>query len=336
MDRRSFLALTALATAGAVHPAVAHFARHARRADDLNLPWEMIADGVYVTPPSVNGGNVVLAIGDDKAVVVDSKFAYLGRAIFLDAVRVGKSRPVVLVNTHHHGDHTGGNAGFDGAEAIWGHGAIAKRIEEQVPRYVQQAQGGPREITRAMPDDERLIDLAGETAQTSATWSAGDFGPSKTIRGGGAQIDAGGVKVNLRHRGTGHTDNDLIVKIAGRNVLHTGDLVFNGFHPFFDANGGVDPRGWIKSLGACLGMCDGDTVVVPGHGPHGGRELIEAQIEYHERLIAAVSKEIDAGTSREDAKAMRFDFFGDRGFQQLAPIAIDVVYGMLLSERGEG
>lgn len=333
MRRRSFLAFSAAVAAGSALPS---FALDRRSSGDLALPWDRVADDVYVTPTSIPGGNVLLLRSDERVVVVDSKFAYLGGAIAADAVVLGKDRPISLVNTHHHGDHTGGNAAFAEFDGIWAQKNASARIAAQLANYKQQAMGGVREIARAMPDDARLFDLATGAADAAGDYTEADFVPTDSLRGGGGQIDAGDAKVNLRHRGPGHTDNDLLVHIPEHNVLHTGDLVFNGFHPFFDANGGVDPRGWIKSLVTARGLCEPDTIVIPGHGPRGGPGIIDGQIAYLEALLEAVGKEIDAGTTLDDAKAKEYPFFGDRGFKQLAPIAVGVVYEMLVEEREQG
>jgi len=326
IDRRSFM-LTATATAAAL--TLPRWAQARAVGADPILPWEDLG-GVWATSGDVPGGNVIAIPGEARTAVIDSKFAAFGRAIFDDARSLGTG-DVVLINTHHHADHTGGNLGFQDADAVYGHEAITPRVEAQIDRLRQQARAAPRQAAALRSD--RLIELAGRAADRAAELDASDYAPGTTVADAGAEIDLGGVTAKLSHHGPGHTDNDLIIHVPERNLVHMGDLVFNGLHSFFDQSGGVDPRGWIKSCQAGLELCDADTTVIAGHGPRGGRAIIEAQIRYIENLFEAVEREMKAGTPKEELTQMRFDFFEGLGFERIAPTGIAAVYDVLEAEQ---
>jgi len=112
-------------------------------------------------------------------------------------------------------------------------------------------------------------------------------------------------------------------------VIHTGDLVFNGLHPFFDPTAGVTARGWITSLQEILKLCTPDTVVVPGHGPVSNVKAVKDQLAYLEGLIEAVAAAQKAGESKEETTAQTFDFMEGLGFEGIRSRAIAAVWDEL-------
>ncbi len=110
--------------------------------------------------------------------------------------------------------------------------------------------------------------------------------------------------LQLKHFGTGHTDNDLVVHLARENVVIAGDLIFNGLNPYFDVSAKANSAGWINSLREVEKLCDSRTVVIPGHGPVGDIACVKAQIDYFERVREAVAKAIKEGRTREDVSTM--------------------------------
>ena len=131
----------------------------------------------------------------------------------------------------------------------------------------------------------------------------------------------------VRHFGRpSHTDNDLIVHLVDHNVVHTGDVVFNGLHPFFDANGGASSSAWIETLADIEKLCDAETVIVPGHGPAGDRDIVRAQRNYIEQLRDWVEKGVINGTPLDDLRTQTFPFMEGMGFDQLRENAIVFVY----------
>ena len=313
-----------------------------RHRVDPVLPWENPRPGVYVTDTDTSwGGNVLVAPGDgptDEAgvLVVDSKSPAFARAIRNDALAVGAST-VHFVNTHHHGDHTAGNIAFVGEGRSHAHRNCIPRIAPQHESYLNQIAGGPR--TAARLGRERVTEMARELARDLArdlgagldNPPAEAWTPENTV-GDSGTVPVEGLEVRLLHVGPGHTDNDLIVHLPERNTVHTGDLIFNGLHPFIDRPGGASARRWLESLSTIENLCDAGTVVVPGHGPIGGVQIVRDQRAYLEQLIDAVRAAIDAGTPRDELVQQRFDFMQGLGFEQIAPRAIGAVYDELTED----
>jgi len=187
-----------------------------------------------------NGGNslVLFSRESSQVLIVDSKM-FKGAKILRHYVdELVDDANIILVNTHFHADHAGGNKLFPDAELI-------------ASRYSQD-QWENR-------DGEKYADLIVE------------FGETYTFT-----VGADSVKVCTLH---GHTGGDLIVYIPTRSVLHTGDLVFNHWHPALLPRDGFDLNGWIASLDTMITEYKADTVI-PGHGNIGGAELLREMKSY--------------------------------------------------------
>lgn len=328
LDRRTFLATLAAGGATLACSSPARALRPARRAaPETLLAWERVREGAFVMADPNTGGNTLVLGARHGALLVDSKFPFLGRALRRDALALTESPSLILVNTHHHADHTGGNASFR-EDPVYAHEKAIARVPGQLDRYVQGARGGPAQLSRSGAS-EALVELATEVAKTADGLTADDFTPTHAIAVDGMLIEYGERRVKCRHFGAGHTDNDVVVVDERLNVVHTGDLVFNGLHPYFDPPGGATAAGWLRSLEATYKLCDEETVVVPGHGPVGDREVLGAQIGYISRLLEAVRADIDAGVSKEDAQAKTYPFMEGLGFEQARARAIGAVYDEL-------
>jgi cyclase len=188
------------------------------------------------------GGNITVAVGTDAIIMVDTQFAPLSDKIKA-AIKAISPLPIkYVVNTHFHGDHTGGNANFqkDGATVI-------------------------------AQDNIRVRLVAGTTNGTTGNKTApvaSDALPKETYIGGSKTIQVGGRKAVLTHANNAHTDGDTWVYFPDANVLCTGDIM-NSLHRYQQvdfANGG-DIRGMISATEAWLRLANDKTKVVVGHGP---------------------------------------------------------------------
>jgi glyoxylase-like metal-dependent hydrolase (beta-lactamase superfamily II) len=187
------------------------------------------------------GGNITIAVGTDGIIQIDGQFAPLSDKIRA-AIKAVAPLPVkYLVNTHYHGDHTGGNENFtkDGI-VIVAHDNVRTRLAAGTIVGLTGAKTPPRPA-------EAL--------------------PKETYFGGTKALEVGGRKAQLTHVANAHTDGDTWVYFADANVLATGDT-FNNLKRYQNidfANGG-DVRGMIRALDAYLKASNDSTKIVPGHG----------------------------------------------------------------------
>lgn len=303
------------------------------RQAETYFPWSEVGEGVHAVADLSSGGNVMVVVGQGASAVVDTKYPALGDAVVREAAGFGA--PVThVINTHHHGDHTGGNGVVKGdVEVLLAHAKAEPRIREQLQRYVQMARGGPRQVDMGRAGADAAMEEAQAAAEAAPSWGPDDFAPNRTMEGGRESLTVGGVELVLHHFGAGHTDNDVVVQVPASNVLHAGDLCFHGLHPYFDPEGGVTCRGWSEAVARTIELCDAETVVVPGHGEITDRSGLEAQKRYLDALWEHVMKEVRAGTPKEEATAMRWDFMDGLGFEQVRARAIGAAYDEAAASR---
>ena len=188
------------------------------------------------------GGNITVAVGTDGIIMVDSEFAPLHDKIKAAIAKISPLPVKYLINTHYHGDHTGGNAAFhkDGATVV---------AEDNI-RVRLAAGNAPNGLTGAK--------MAAQPA---------DGLPTDTYAGGSKTVEVGGRKALLTHVYNAHTDGDTWVYFDDANVLDTGDTFGNtGRYNTIDFANGGDIRGLIRAVDAYIKVSNDNTKIVPGHG----------------------------------------------------------------------
>ena len=226
---------------------------------------------------TMRGGTIGYLVNPRAVVVVDTQFPAEGKACLDGLNERSGSRPVdFLLNTHHHGDHSGGNLSFRGA---------AKKVVAHVKadEHMRQPPGGQPPADQLFPD-----------TTFSDDWSA----------------DVGDERVTARHYGRAHTSGDAVITFERANVAHMGDLMFHQRHPVVDRAAGATIRGWMTVLDRTMRDHAGDTVYIFGHS-NTGLPVTGSQADltrfrdYLGALIAFVESQVKAGRSRDEVLAMR-------------------------------
>lgn len=305
VSRRRFLrsALTAtLAAPLAGSLGLSPLARAARP----DGPFEMLRRGVGTF--SGRGGTIGFLATADALVVVDTQFADTAAQFWSGVTAAGGAAPGragidLLVNTHHHGDHTAGNA----------------VLAPHAARHVAHA---------AVYGLQRAAAVQGGTLATQAF-------PTETFTDTWRVDVGGGETVALRHVEPAHTAGDAVVHFERANVVHMGDLVFNRMTPFVDLAGGASTAGWMRTLERLEADFDDETLFVFGHGAPGfgitgQRADLRIMRDFLGALSAFVADARTAGkTADEVAATERLPGFPDHFSEtrrQALPNALRAVY----------
>jgi glyoxylase-like metal-dependent hydrolase (beta-lactamase superfamily II) len=238
--------------------------------------WAEVGDRVFVRRYAFFDQEIGVIAGDDELLLVDTRSSHVQAEEIRADLRALSPLPIgVVVDTHHHYDHTFGNHVFRPA-TIWGHVRCAVRM-------------------RAMGERE-LRAIAAEVPRIAADIEAVVIDPPDRTFEETAAIDVGGRRVELRHLGRGHTDDDIVVLVPDDGVLFAGDLLENGAPPWF---GDGYPLDWPETASRLLELVRGP--VVPGHGDVGDRRFVEDQLTaFH--AVAELGRRVHRGElALEDA-----------------------------------
>ncbi|RMH23778.1 MAG: MBL fold metallo-hydrolase [Planctomycetota bacterium] len=336
LTRREFTAAM-LGAAGASALAPAALAR--LFDDDVFFEWRPVADGAWAILGA--GGNALLIKSRDETLLIDCKNFGLGPTLLEECLRRTDAITLAL-NTHHHGDHVGGNPTLNATGVpIVAHANAEPRLaqtgaqmsalftagQEREAQWADQVRGQGHTDAGG----ERAAALVPEAFAQGRGLGERAFVPSRTV-GDADELRVGDLTVQLRHIGPGHTDNDVYAVIPQLNLLHTGDLCFHRLHPFIDMGAGASSAGWIESCDAMLAECDADTTVIPGHGEIGDRSAIRGQREYFSILRDRMAEARAEGLSRDEAVALTIDEFEGYGFERIK----ERTFGDVYDEMGAG
>jgi glyoxylase-like metal-dependent hydrolase (beta-lactamase superfamily II) len=227
------------------------------------------------------GGNMVIAVGGDAVIQVDTEFAPLHDKIKAEIDKLSGGKPIkYVVNTHFHGDHTGGNGGFakDGATVI-AHRNLALRLEHGSTNGISGQKTEPATKDRI---------------------------PKQTYTNEGSRLMVQGQTAVVQHPRSAHTDTDSYVYFPNANVIATGDIVSLGpRYPTIDYANGGSLNGIIQTVETYLKLGNDQTKYVPGHGPLASRADMQ---RYHDMLVGvrdAVKAQIDTGKTEDQAVAAK-------------------------------
>jgi cyclase len=209
------------------------------------------------------GGNIGVSAGDDGILIIDDQFAPLAEKIAAALGELGSDKPRYVINTHYHGDHTGSNAFFHSHKGatILAHDNVRVRLA----------------------NDEKV---------------SPDALPAITYENG-IKLHFNGETIHIMHLESGHTDGDSIVWFEQPDVMHTGDLFFNGVFPFIDLKSGGSVKGYIESVKQVMAKIDDDTVLIPGHGALSNKAEYTTFLAMIEETFAFVKAQKAQGKSLE-------------------------------------
>ena len=236
----------------------------------VEIKTHQVAPGIYMLVGE--GGNIGVSAGADGVFMIDDQFAPLTDRITA-AVAALSDQPIrFLVNTHWHYDHTGGN------ENLGNQGVLIVAHDNVYARMSKDTE---------IAAFNNVVPAAPEAALPVIT-----FNDNVTFRLNGEEIRA----VHYRHS---HTDGDSVIHFVNANVIHTGDIWFNGFYPFIDVSSGGSIDGVISSVRTLINLADDDTRIIPGHGPLGDKQGMQDYLEMLEAVRDRMNKLIAEGNSLE-------------------------------------
>ena len=260
--------------------------------DAVEIQVVSVAEGVHVLVG--RGGNIGVSVGEDGTILVDDQFAPLTEKI-VAAVRTITPDPVrFLINTHFHGDHTGGNENFGKrGSIIAAHDNVRQRMSSEQVREVLRQDTTPASPPDALPK----ITFADEV---TFHWN--------------------GDTIRVFHVETAHTDGDSIIYFTNADVFHMGDTFFNGRYPFIDVDFGGNVNGVIAAADRVLSMTQPTTKILPGHGeiatPGDLRRYRDMLSDVRDRVQALIAegKSIDEVVAAKPAAEYDAQFGEDERF----------------------
>jgi cyclase len=242
----------------------------------VEIRTTQLANNLYMMEGA--GGNLAVSVGEDGVFLIDDQFAPLSEKIMAAIAELTDSEVEFLVNTHWHGDHTGGNEAFGNAGAIIvAHDNTRVRMSEEQLRQIFDTTYPPRPAD-ALPivtfDDEMTFYWNGET-------------------------------IRAFHVDPAHTDGDVILYFENADVFHMGDTFFNTFYPFIDVDTNGDIDGIIAAGYRVLSMATPDSQIIPGHGPLATADDLNEWLKILRITRESMQGLIDEGLSEDEAVAAR-------------------------------
>ncbi|MFV8281681.1 MBL fold metallo-hydrolase [Christiangramia marina] len=244
--------------------------------EQVEIKTQQITKEVYLLQGA--GGNIGILTGPDGVFMIDDQFAALSDKLIAAIATISELPVRFLVNTHHHGDHTGGNENFDDQGAlILAHQNVRERLKEKAT------------------DSSAGIPVITFNDQLNLHINSND--------------------VMVLHVHNAHTDGDALVYLPQSNVLHTGDTFFNGMFPYIDLSSGGSVDGDIEAAEKGLSIINEKTKIIPGHGNLANYQDYSNYLSMLKSIRENVQQKIDQGATEEEIardESLTSEFYTDQ------------------------
>lgn len=238
---------------------------------NVEIKAQQVTDNIYMLQGS--GGNIGVSIGEDGILMIDDQFAPLAPKIEAALRELSSGSLKYVLNTHFHGDHTGGNEVFGKSATIVAHDNVRQRLSTEQTRRGQVIPPKPEEA-----------------------WPVITFDSSVSFHFNGEEIKA-------MHHPNAHTDGDAVIHFVDSKVVHMGDNFFAGRFPYVDLGAGGSVQGLIAAIENVIDSVPAEVKLIPGHGQLSTLDDLKAYHAMLKETSALVQEKIDAGKSLETIQA---------------------------------
>lgn len=263
---KKFLLLTVLCVFTASAQAQTDFSK-------VQMKATKVAGNVYMLEGA--GGNIGVSVGDDGLLIVDDQFAPLADKIRAALKGIADKKLKFILNTHWHGDHTGGNVVFGPEATIIAHDNVRKRLatEQKSTVFNTTTPPSPKEALPVITFDQSL------------------------------SVHFNGEDIRAIHFPHGHTDGDSVIFFSASNVVHLGDDFFAGRFPFVDLESGGSVEGLVKNIGELVNKIPAGAKLIPGHGPISTLDDLKSYHRMLQQTTEIVRQKIAAGKTLDQIKS---------------------------------
>jgi glyoxylase-like metal-dependent hydrolase (beta-lactamase superfamily II) len=266
--------------------------------EDVQIQMIPVRDSIYML--TGQGGNIGISAGRDGILMIDDQYAPLSEKIKTAVASLESGEVKFVLNTHWHGDHTGGNVNFGETATLIAHTNVRKRLS----------------TGQFMKIFKKNIPPAPEAA-----WPVITFEDAITIH-------FNGEEVSVMHFPEGHTDGDSVIYFTKSNVLHIGDHMFKDRFPFIDLDSGGSVDGYIQNVERMMDEINEDTLIIPGHGDLASKEdlkIFHAMLQQTSHIIRSKMDEgMSLGEIQSAGLGAKWDDWG-KGFISETQW-IDIIY----------